>query len=172
MKIYTKTGDKGDTGLWGGARVRKDDPRVAAYGEVDELNCAVGAARDRLPEVADALKARLKAVQNDLFVIGSALAGFKTAIPDEKRLEAEIDEMTAALAPQEKFILPHGDLHLARAVCRRAERAVISLQRQTAIDPQIVVYLNRLSDHLFTAARWVDRMTGRTESFWEGLVAK
>lgn len=167
MKIYTKTGDKGETGLWGGQRVRKDDARVAAYGQVDELNCAVGAALAVLPEEAAALREMLTRVQNELFVVGSILAGVQDPAPSPERLEREIDAMTAELPPLKQFILPGGGpagaaLHLARGVCRRAERAVVPLDGVH----DVVVYLNRLSDHLFTAARWANMKSGRTETPW------
>jgi cob(I)alamin adenosyltransferase len=173
LKIYTKTGDRGETGLIGGRRVRKDDPAVAAYGDVDELNCAVGAASALLAHEARDLKAGLTRVQEELFVAGAILAGQKASVPAAAaaRLEAEIDAMTAELPELKNFILPGGSpagaaLHLARAVCRRAERAVVALKSPPA---DVVLYLNRLSDHLFTAARWVNKLEGAAETPWRGL---
>ena len=173
MKIYTKTGDRGETSLWGGTRAPKSDARVAAYGEVDELNCAVGAALAALPAAARALDAQLRRVQQELFLAGSILAGVDASVPPEAamRLEREIDAMTAELPPLSRFILPGGcpgaaALHLARAVCRRAERAVVGLKAAPAA---VVVYLNRLSDYLFTAARWTNLKAASAETPWEGL---
>ena len=151
----------------------KDDPRVAAYGDVDELNCSVGAAIAALPQAAQGLSRQLSLVQQELFVAGSILAGQDYAMPSggAERLEREIDAMTAELPALTKFILPGGSaagasLHQARAVCRRAERSVVSLQPAPAA---VVVYLNRLSDHLFTAARWANMRAGGAETAWEGL---
>ena len=171
MKIYTKTGDQGETGLIGGKRVKKNDPRVGAYGEIDETNCAIGLAVAALG--TGGLRDKLLRIQDELFVVGSILAGQDERFPPTAavRLESEIDEMTADLAPLKRFILPGGcpagaALHLARAVCRRAERAAISLEKQPA---GLVVYLNRLSDHLFTAARFANHAAGAAETVWEGL---
>lgn len=161
LKIYTKTGDKGETGLIGGKRVRKDEARVAAYGDVDEANAAVGAVE------APPLRGELAAIQKDLFVIGAILAGQKDAkAPSAERLEREIDRMTAELPELRHFILPRGALHLARAVCRRAERSVVALPEAPT---DVVIYLNRLSDWLFTAARWVNAKNATPETIWEGL---
>jgi cob(I)alamin adenosyltransferase len=166
MKIYTKTGDGGTTGLFGGERVDKDDVRVEAYGTVDELNAVLGLARSAgpCPEVG----ALLAGVQADLFVVGAELAtvaGKEGKLPmqlvgnDEvTRLEGSIDAMEASLPPLTTFILPGGSmagaaLHQARTVCRRAERSVLTAQRSTRIRSEVLVYLNRLSDFLFVAAR-------------------
>jgi cob(I)alamin adenosyltransferase len=156
--------------------VRKDDERVAAYGEVDELNCALGAAVAALGADANWLYAHLRPIQQELFVIGSTLAGFEAKIDPSSiaRLEQQIDEMTAELPKMEKFIVPGGSrpgavLHLARAVCRRAERAAVKLSRREKLDPAVVVYLNRLSDYLFTAARWANQRAGQPETEWAGL---
>jgi cob(I)alamin adenosyltransferase len=181
-KIYTKTGDAGLTGLLGGGRVGKDDPRIEAYGTVDELNAALGAARAMgLDTQADALLGR---VQDDLFALGAALADpnpegrFQNAIGPEhsQRLEAEIDAMEAELPPLDRFILPGGlaaaaHVHLARAVCRRAERLAVHLSRlpNQHVAAPLLVYLNRLSDFLFVLARAVNHRAGVPEIAWRGL---
>jgi cob(I)alamin adenosyltransferase len=179
MKIYTKTGDLGQTGLGDGSRVGKDHPRVAAYGEVDELNAAIGAA---LAQGDDQFTALLGAVQKDLFAIGAQLADPRPRLTGTKpkatlsgdrtaALEQAIDEHEARLPPLKTFILPAGTplatgLHLARTVCRRAERAVVALGREEAIDPEVVVYLNRLSDLLFVLARRANQAAGRPDVPW------
>ncbi len=183
-KIYTKTGDRGDTGLWGGGRLRKDHPRVEAYGEVDELNSSLGAVLASLPrEGLGGLEGSLRRIQKELFTIGAILASpaEKSASLAERlpasavsALEAEIDAWTAELKPLKKFILPGGStagaqLHLARTVCRRAERRAVALAEREAVPERLIVYLNRLSDHLFTAARWANQKLERTETEWEGL---
>lgn len=172
-RIYTRTGDAGETGLATGARVRKDDPRVAAYGEVDEVNACVGLAR--LHAAGDPwLDAALGRIQNELFDLGADLAtparakdggalGFEAlrVTPDQAaRLEREIDAMNAALSALDSFVLPGGSplaatLHLARTVARRAERSAVTLARTPgeAVSPVAIAYLNRLSDHLFVASR-------------------
>ncbi|HMJ58821.1 MAG TPA: cob(I)yrinic acid a,c-diamide adenosyltransferase [Gemmatimonadales bacterium] len=172
-RIYTKTGDDGETGLFGGSRVPKDDARVTAYGEVDELNAAVGFAASLEPESLDA--AFLQTIQRDLFTIGAELA----KAPSEPRigepqigmLEHMIDGHEAKLEPLKNFILPGGTpkaaaFHLARTVCRRAERAVVSLVREQKISPSIVKYLNRLSDLLFVLARATNARAGRPDVTW------
>lgn len=172
MKIYTKTGDAGETGLFGGGRVRKDNPRVSAYGEVDEANAAIGLAASLEPAGFDA--ALLETIQRDLFTIGAELsapdpAKLKRALigaPQVTVLEAAIDRLDATLPPLKNFILPGGvtkaaAFHLARTVTRRAERAVVALSRDQQINPIIVHYLNRLSDLLFVLARAVNAQTGR-----------
>jgi cob(I)alamin adenosyltransferase len=179
MKIYTKTGDAGETGLFAGPRVRKDDPRIEAYGEVDELNTVLGLARaERLADGIDALLAR---IQNQLFDLGAELA-----TPDPARrgadaidsaaiafLEAAIDAHDEPLAPLKTFILPGGvrgaaALHLARAVCRRAERRTITLRHTPGEDvsPLAICYLNRLSDLLFVLARYVNFAAGTGDVLW------
>ena len=166
MKIYTKTGDRGQTGLFGGARVSKADPRVDAYGEVDELNCALGAARTHGRDArADAL---LQQLQNELFALGAELACTPgkdidvgvTLLTDVEieRLEHTIDELERDLEPLKTFVLPGGSpeaaaLHLARAICRRAERKLVGLAAAEPVRPEVLRYLNRLSDLLFVAAR-------------------
>jgi cob(I)alamin adenosyltransferase len=181
LKIYTKTGDDGRTGLLGPGRVAKDSVRIAAYGTIDELNAAVGVARAARPDpAADALLAR---VQDDLFAVGAALADpdpqgpFHQAITPEHaaRLEAEIDALEASLPPLTQFILPGGtpaaaQVHLARTVCRRAERQVVRLAH-TAGEPvpgTVVVYLNRLSDFLFVLARAINHRAGVPDVVWKG----
>ena len=179
MKIYTKTGDDGTTGLFGGARVAKDDPRVEAYGSVDEVNAVVGVARAaELPQAVDQLASRL---QEDLFVIGAELATVtgrhdRLKIPliddtDVARLEAEIDRFEAQLEPLTSFILPGGTaaaaaLHQARTVCRRAERQVVAASRSSEVRDTITVYLNRLSDLLFVLARFANHEAGITDVPW------
>ena len=166
-RIYTRTGDAGETGLVDGSRVSKADPRLAAIGEVDEANSAIGAA---LPGVADAdARAMLARIQNELFDLGADLAtpegvaGALRIVPDQAaRLEREIDAMNADLAPLTSFILPGGGggsagIHLARAVVRRAERASVAV---AGLNPAALAYLNRLSDHLFVLARWLAREKG------------
>ena len=181
-KIYTKTGDDGKTGLFGGGRVRKDDARVSAYGDVDELNAFIGQARsvDMMPRIDEVLAP----VQRDLFSIGALLATphpekhkeqlEKARLTDKRiaQLEQAIDDCEAELAPLKAFIMPGGTakasaLHVARTICRRAERAVISLQHSGADVPQlIIVYLNRLSDLLFVLARVANKRAGAGEVTW------
>jgi cob(I)alamin adenosyltransferase len=164
-KIYTRTGDGGTAGLVDGSRVSKSSLRMAAIGEVDEANAAIGVAiaalgRGEVPEM-------LLRIQNDLFDLGADVAtpgeiegALRIVAPQVERLEREIDAMNADLAPLTSFILPSGSagvsaLHLARAVVRRAERAAVALAEQEPLNPQFMAYLNRLSDHLFVAARFV-----------------
>ena len=164
-KIYTRTGDSGSAGLVDGSRVSKSSLRMAAIGEIDEANAAVGVAIAALGrgDLAD----RLLQVQNELFDLGADAAtpgevdGALRIVPSQvARLEVEIDEMNAALDPLTSFILPGGTpavaaLHLARTVVRRAERAAVALDESERVNPQLLAYLNRLSDHLFVAARFV-----------------
>ena len=183
MKIYTKTGDDGETGLFGGGRIPKDSLRVAAYGEVDELNAALGLARALdPPEFADPL---LQSIQRDLFTVGAQLAtpdpdrlhkalsrsGAAIGESDVAALEEAIDGHESRLEPLKNFILPGGApkaaaLHLARTVCRRAERAVVALARAEQISPAILRYLNRLSDLLFVLARAANAHAGRPDVKW------
>jgi cob(I)alamin adenosyltransferase len=176
VKIYTKTGDDGTTGLFGGGRVRKDDPRVESYGTVDELNADIGVARAfGLGKTTDEV---LEHVQVDLFALGAELAcvaGKEGKLPmtrleaaDAERLEHAIDEAETGLPPLTNFILPGGSqqasaLHLARTVCRRAERAVIALGSARG---EIVIYLNRLSDLLFVLARRENHDRGVPDVPW------
>ena len=199
MKIYTRTGDSGTTGLFGGPRVAKDDHRIEAYGTVDELNAALGIVRASIETVLATPEAiqdsesnqprlrrlddHLETVQHELFSIGAELA---SPNPDEfnlrvigdvhvKKLESWIDEAESDLAPLKQFILPGGShtaaqLHLSRAICRRAERRVISLadsvESEAAIGQSLIIYLNRLSDYLFVASRWANWMLQRDDQIW------
>ncbi|MFL5493593.1 MAG: cob(I)yrinic acid a,c-diamide adenosyltransferase [Gemmatimonadales bacterium] len=181
VKIYTRTGDEGETGLFGGGRVPKDHPRVAAYGDVDELNSAVGLARATAPtELFDPL---LGGVQKDLFSIAAHLATpdpakvakalEKADLSDARVAEFEraMDAAELELSPLRAFVLPAGTpkaaaLHLARTVCRRAERSVVQLARQTEVPGLFVIYLNRLSDLLFTLARLANHRDGRKDETW------
>jgi cob(I)alamin adenosyltransferase len=178
-KIYTRTGDTGETGLFDGTRVSKADPRVAAYGGVDEVNALIGLARASQPGAA--IDGVLEALQRDLFALGSALADpghriaarvTKAAISDADvaRLEATIDRLERDLPQLRRFILPGGSpagaiLHLARTVCRRAERQVVGLGDE-AVAPDVLRYLNRLSDLLFVMARAVNHEAGVPETEW------
>lgn len=179
MKIYTKTGDSGETSLFDNSRVSKADPRVDAYGEVDEVNACLGAA---LAAGVDAdITAVLTAIQKDLFAVGARLADpssrianrvTKAAVTAQQTdmLEATIDRLESELPPLRRFILPGGSpagslLHLARTVCRRAERRVVGLGTD-AIEPGVVIYLNRLSDLLFVMARAVNHRAGVPEIEW------
>jgi cob(I)alamin adenosyltransferase len=181
MKIYTKTGDKGETGLFGGGRVSKSHPRVEAYGDIDELNAVLGLARsiEMMPRIDEVLAP----VQRDLFSLGALLATpnhekvrqqlEKARIDDARitELEHAIDDGEAELEPLTAFILPGGTpksaaLHVARTVCRRAERKVISLGSEVEIPPIVVKYLNRLSDLLFVLARVANRRAGAPEVTW------
>ena len=178
MKIYTRTGDDGSTGLIGGRRVRKSELRIECYGTVDELNASLGLAAVVAPP---ALAARLRAAQNDLFVLGSHLAVPTEGKPpvslpalDESipaRLESEIDVAEAELSPLRSFILPGGGeaaarLHLCRTICRRAERLVVLLAAEQPVPSVVVRYLNRLSDWLFVQARWCNRQQGVEDIPW------
>jgi len=181
MKIYTKTGDEGDTGLFGGGRVPKDHPRVSAYGDIDELNAVIGMARsvEMMPRIDEVLAP----MQRDLFALGALLATpdlekmkeqlSKARISDARiaQMEQAIDDGEAELEPLKAFILPGGTpkaaaLHVARTVCRRAERAVIHLQREAEIPQIVIIYLNRLSDLLFVLARVANRRAGAGEVTW------
>jgi cob(I)alamin adenosyltransferase len=181
MKIYTKTGDAGDTGLFGGGRVAKSHPRVEAYGDVDELNAFLGVVRatDPMPRIDDVIAP----IQVDLFAIGALLATpdrekmrqhLEKAKIDEARiaeLERAIDAGDDELEPLRAFILPGGTakasaLHVARTVCRRAERRVVELGAETEIPALAVIYLNRLSDLLFTLARVANKRGDATEVTW------
>jgi cob(I)alamin adenosyltransferase len=181
MKIYTKTGDGGETTLFGGTRVSKHDLRVTAYGEVDELNAAIGVALAADP--VDFERTLLEVIQRDLFAIGGQLAtphpekvarALGKAQIDERRIETmetAIDAADAVLPPLTAFILPGGSpkaaaLHVARTVCRRAERSVVALHARDEVPPIIRTYLNRLSDLLFTLARLANQRVGVTDRTW------
>ena len=179
MKIYTKTGDSGETSLFDNTRVSKADSRVDAYGEVDELNACLGAAR--AAGIGSDLAASLESIQKDLFALGARLADpsariasrvTKAAITEDAvgRLEQLIDQLEAETPPLRSFILPGGSLggallHLARTVCRRAERRVVALG-SNVVDRVLIVYLNRLSDLLFVMARAVNNRAGEPEVEW------
>lgn len=178
-KVYTKTGDAGETGLGGGQRVAKDCARIEAYGTVDELNSTLGVALAHLQDAQ--VRGWLEAVQHHLFDLGGDLCILE---PDKERfgmpafpaervawLERVLDEASAELPPLAEFILPGGDLaaghlHVARCVCRRAERLCVTLSRQEPVSPQVVPYLNRLSDALFQLARLINHRTGRGDVLW------
>lgn len=179
MKIYTKTGDAGETSLFDGTRVSKNDPRVVAYGDVDELQASVGLARAAsLPADLDGM---CVALQRDLFALGARLADpahkiatrvQKIVIDDRSvaRLEGWIDALDTEIPPLRHFILSDGcpagaALHFARTVCRRAERSILSLGPD-AVEPVVIVYVNRLSDLLFTMARAANHRAGTTETPW------
>ncbi|MDQ2666153.1 MAG: cob(I)yrinic acid a,c-diamide adenosyltransferase [Gemmatimonadota bacterium] len=181
MKIYTKTGDAGQTGLFGGGRVPKDDIRVEAYGDVDELNAVIGMAR--CIEIMPRIDEVLVPIQRDLFAIGALLATpdrermathLEKARIDEARimeLEHAIDDGESELEPLRAFIIPGGTpkaaaLHVARTVCRRAERHVVRLQHDVELPALGIIYLNRLSDLLFTLARLANRRAGAGEVTW------
>jgi cob(I)alamin adenosyltransferase len=180
MKIYTKAGDAGQTGLIDGSRVAKDELRVAAYGDVDELSATIGLVRAHSGD--ETARTLLHAIQKDLFALGAQLADPQAQIGERKRkaavtpaqveaLEKAIDERQAALPPLQAFILPGGVpaaafLHLARTVCRRAERTAVALARQAPIDPLVIPYLNRLSDLLFVLAREANHRAGEAEERW------
>jgi cob(I)alamin adenosyltransferase len=173
-KIYTRTGDDGSTGLGNGERVQKDDLRVEAYGTIDELNSVLGVVQAcDLPDTATDLLAE---IQQKLFDLGGELCIPETATlndNDVDRLEVELDKLNAALPPLKDFILPGGNpaaaaCHLARAVCRRAERRVISLASQEQVNEYSVRYLNRLSDLLFVLARSLNVTSGDAEVLWTG----
>jgi cob(I)alamin adenosyltransferase len=181
MKIYTKTGDRGDTGLFGGARISKASARVTAYGEVDELNSTLGLV---LSEPFDAgISALLTEVQSRLFDVGAELAtapDSKVALgiplvsePEVERLEQAIDQAETELAPLKTFVLPGGCraaayLHLARTVCRRAERCLVALASEEAVRPEALRYLNRLSDALFVFARLANHRANIADVPWVG----
>ena len=185
MKIYTKTGDSGETGLFGGTRVSKADPRVAAYGDVDELNACVGVARAALVTADDReLAGMLEHIQRDLFALGARLADpahqiadrvkkIAVAPADIARLEGWIDALESTLPPLRRFILAGGSqggaaLHLARTVCRRAERAMVALLAgdKEAFEPDLLIYVNRLSDLLFVMARRANQRAATPEIEW------
>jgi len=172
-KITTRTGDAGETGLGDGARVAKDAPRVRALGDVDELNSALGVLLAE--ELPDAMRAALQAVQQDLFDVGGELSipGHRMVQDAQvERLDALLEAWNGALAPLKEFILPGGSraaaaAHLARAICRRAERSVVALHRDAPVSASTRQYLNRLSDLLFVAGRTLNRHAGRGDVLWQ-----
>src|SRR5579862_8433862 len=184
LKIYTKTGDKGETGLYGGKRVRKDNLRVSAYGDIDETNAAIGIARSYIVEgssgsreILNYIDQVLETVQNKLFSLGATLAGsedqnYSIKEADLDYLEKCIDHMDEHVQPIKAFILPYGTdlsarLHLARTVARRAERSIVSLSAEEPVDPNILAYANRLSDFLFTLARFANKAQGVPDTLWK-----
>ncbi len=186
-RVYTRGGDGGETGLAGGQRVPKDAPRIEAYGTVDELNACLGMARATVREMADGapqlgeLDAILLRVQHELFNLGSMLATLPTDLhPRQARitpvevaqLETEMDRMNGELPPLRSFVLPgcnrlDAALHVARTVCRRAERVTVALGRVEDVPPEAVRYLNRLSDALFVWSRWACHVLGVPETLWD-----
>ncbi len=179
-RIYTRSGDKGETGLGDGTRVSKDHQRVAAYGSVDELNAVLGLLTSHCPQAAEIELVR--SIQNDLFDVGADLclpqsadekpgAHLRIRAEQAERLEKAIDRLNAHLTPLRSFIIPGGQgaaawCHLARTVCRRAEREVVALAHRETVNPQVIVYLNRLSDLLFVLAR-IYNNNGHDDILWQ-----
>jgi len=184
IKIYTKTGDQGKTSLIGGTKVLKSNIRIESYGTVDELNSFIGLLSDHVAE--DLIKSNLKEIQDRLFTIGSSLACDPEKEPlmrlpdlqeaDVIRLENEMDKMNEVLPPMKNFILPGGQVavstaHIARCVCRRAERLCVQLMETGSfIDPLVIKYLNRLSDYLFVLARYIGHILRVQEVAWKARV--
>ncbi|QQM26120.1 cob(I)yrinic acid a,c-diamide adenosyltransferase [Elizabethkingia sp. M8] len=184
FKIYTKTGDKGETALYGGTRVSKASARVEAYGTIDELNAFIGIAKSHIDD-SDCLK-QLAEIQYDLFTLGSEaatpidkvyLANGKSRLPvtikeeDISKLEVWMDKMDESLEPLQFFILPGGSkaatfLHAARTICRRAERGMVFLNETEEVRLELIKYLNRLSDYLFVMARYVSMLDNEQEEYW------
>jgi cob(I)alamin adenosyltransferase len=179
FKIYTKTGDNGETALFGGRRLPKSHLRIEAYGTVDELNSYLGLLRDYIED--QQIRSRLKSIQDHLFTVGAHLAtdpAKQMSLPDLSEtdvqvLENEIDTMEETLPVLKNFILPGGHptvsfCHIARCVCRRAERLAVSLQMDEPVEPIVLRYLNRLSDYLFVLARKIGQQLGVGEVIWKG----
>ncbi len=177
MPIYTKTGDNGETSLYGGKRVPKHDLRIGAYGAIDELNTVIGVirAKNKRPE----LDSLLKGIQSELFIVGTDIAAPETSRIERvsgmmvERLEKEIDKMELQLPRLTNFILPSGKeiaatLHFGRAVCRRAERRLVELDYKERVNPRLLEYVNRLSDLLFVLARYENKLSGGKEEIWRG----
>ena len=184
MKIYTKTGDTGETALYGGTRVSKSSARVECYGNIDELNSFIGVAKAQVS--AESILNQLKKIQFNLFTVGSEAAtpadkltlangnSRLTLIISDKEieeLEVWMDEMEEKLEPLQYFILPGGGssataFHVARTVCRRAERSLVFLNESEEMRPELIKYLNRLSDYLFVLSRFVSKLNNETEEFW------
>ena len=184
LKLYTKTGDKGETGLFGGKRVRKDNVRVEAYGTIDETNSAIGLARSYIHEGSSGsrealtyIDSMLEVVQNKLFAIGAQLSGsddqaYAVRDSDVEFLEKCIDHIDEMVTPIRNFILPFGTdlaarLHFARTVSRRAERTIVQLAASENVDPNLLVYSNRLSDFLFSLARYANKAQDVPDSLWK-----
>lgn len=188
-KIYTRTGDKGTTGLYGGKRVSKDNLRVEAYGAIDELNSAIGLTIAQIRNPKLEIRKELSKIQNDLFEVAAVLATPARGRVKEKRIHEQftshltkrvlefeklIDSLTSKLSPLNSFILPGGGkagamLHLARSISRRAERRIVSLAKIEEVNSEIIIYMNRLSDLLFTIARYVNFIEKKKETIWKGL---
>lgn len=183
MPIYTRTGDRGETSLFGGIRVLKSDLRVQAYGNVDELNSAIGVAiatESRITNKELWINKNLVQIQNDLLLVGSILANPEGKLSKEekkyfstrvKEFEKEIDEMDLNLPMLKNFILPGGGevgafLHFVRTISRRVERNTVELSQKAAVDREVIIYFNRLSDFLFTLARFVNHKEGNKETIW------
>ena len=191
-KVYTRTGDAGETGLVGGQRVAKDHVRIEAYGDVDELNATIGGCREAIKNCIDGhtelseVSNILHRIQHELFNTGTILAtmpeDITTDLPcitevDIQRLEDEMDRFNADLSSLDSFVLAGGSkaniwFHMARNICRRAERRSISLSRECELDPLIIKYLNRLSDELFVYSRWVNYAIGCAEVTWNPNISK
>lgn len=186
MKIYTKTGDKGETSLFTGQRVPKNDPFIEALGSVDECNSTIGTAIALLPRNKESapVKEQLEVIQHALFDVGAALATPRTRAGTAKlektrfdedaiqQLERWMDAMEEQLPPLHAFILPGGHpsgamIHLARSICRRAERRVLPLQQNADVSDTVLIYLNRLSDYLFFLSRFVNHQNNSTETQWQ-----
>ena len=181
MKIYTKTGDKGETGLFGGERVSKDSPRIRAYGTIDELNSFIGLAITEVKD--DSVKLLLHDIQNKLFIIGSDLATpdndktkkldvFRTPVEYYQSLETSIDNYESKLGPLKNFILPGGSksaslLHVCRTITRRAERELIALNSTVNIGENIIIFINRLSDLFFVLSRYENMISGIPDTIWK-----
>jgi cob(I)alamin adenosyltransferase len=177
IKIYTKTGDKGQTSLIDGKRVSKASERVELYGAVDELNSSLGVVVAHLRASEKPVKRDLEMIQRDLFAIGSYLAGGERVelVRRVADFERQIDVMTKTLAPLKNFILPGGgragsQLHLSRTICRRVERSLVKFADSESIDPFLLQYFNRLSDLLFTMARFVNHKEKKKETIWSSNV--
>lgn len=176
MPIYTRTGDKGTTSLFGGKRVLKCHDLVDVYGSIDELNSWIGLVSSQL-DIID-VRDFLTAIQSDLFTIGGHMAGWKTDLTSiESRvvqMEKTIDDMEKTLPELKNFILPGGSslgatVHLARSVCRRVERQAVALDQKESVSAEIIKYLNRLSDFLFMLARFINKQQGAVEVIWQGI---
>lgn len=181
MKIYTKTGDKGETGLFGGDRVSKDSPRIRTYGTIDELNAFIGLAITEIKD--DSVKSLLIDIQNKLFIIGSDLSTpgndktkkldiYRTPIQYYVEIEKHIDEYELKLAEIKNFILPGGSksaslLHVCRAIARRAERELVALNNKVKIGDNIIIFMNRLSDLFFVLSRYENMISGNPDTLWK-----